>query len=852
MIKAIFNTQQWRLSAVVTATLAASLLSSGCIERATNSTQLVKQAQVEIVRDQYGVPHIYAEDNYGVFFGYGYAVAQDRLFQMDMLRRSALGTVAEVLGEQYFEFDKFIRSSYDSRSVPAQIAKLSPRDKRILQGYADGINRHLQNIRKSPDTLTPIEYIEFDFEPTDWTIVDVAMLFTGPLAHRFSDGNTELDNLQFLQALESQHGKETAWKIFSASKWLYDSQSPTTVPTATTNSPEAIVNPPRPAYLSQLSEQAAGSKLSSYMPTKDGLPIISHGDSNSAIMDTFARRGTSGTPGFASASNLWAVNGPRSKGAKGSLINGPQFGWTSPSYVYGIALHGGDFDVTGNTLLFSPNLLFAHNNHIGWGSTAGFGDQVDIFEEQLNPKNPEQYMHKGHYRPFESWQETINIKGQQARTITVRRSVHGMVETIKPEQNIAYSRARTWDGKEIDTLLAWIELATVKDINKVNAVLDRIATNINFYVIDKNGNLLYRHGGHYPRRNPLHDTRFPVPGTGELDWQGIRSGSESPSVLNPKTNYLVNWNNRPARGWASPDMWWLTWGRGDRANILIDEITAVEALTPEQSWNINQRASYADVNREYLLPYLQAALANQTLSKLESQAYAALMNWDGYWWDKNEDGKFDGAAPLIFESWLSQLLQATLKDDVGEEFFKRFSATGHPTSESTGSINLQPGTKALIRNLDELRSGTAPIYDFFNGVASAEVLQQAFATSVAQLAEQLGEDITLWHALPAAMVYHNKNYRGIPQALDDAQYQSEVIQNRGSENNLFIAKGTHIEAWDVFGPGQSAFISPQGERSPHHSDQLELFASFGKKKMPFLRKDIVNPQLETLMIGSKK
>ena len=98
------------------------------------------------------------------------------------------------------------------------------------------------------------------------------------------------------------------------------------------------------------------------------------------------------------------------------------------------------------------------------------------------------------------------------------------------------------------------------------------------------------------------------------------------------------------------------------------------------------------------------------------------------------------------------------------------------------------------------------------------------------------------------MKYHNKNYRGIPQAMDNAQYQSDVIQNRGSENNIFVAKGTHIEAWDVFGPGQSAFISPQGERSPHHSDQLELFKTFGKKKIPFLRKDIVNPQIETVFL----
>ena len=837
--------------------LTALTLLFGCAENPeTSASNNTDTNNVSIIRDAYGVPHIFAEDNYGVFFGYGHAVAQDRLFQLEMLKRTVQGRVAEVLGQEYVAFDRYIRSAYDSRSVTAQVAALPPEKKELLQGYADGINQHLDAIRQNRDSLMPKEFLVYGFEPSPWSASDIAMLFAGSIAHRYSDFNTEIDNLQLLHSLEEKHGKDTAWRIFSATKWLFDADSPTTVPAPANTAKTGIPNPDRPHYLDQLTGNKAGSAQVAYIPDLNRAPAIAPSADAPIVARQFAATGTTGTPGFGSASNLWMINGnkvaaTRGDTVKGALINGPQFGWSTPAYVYGIGLHGGDFDLVGNTLLALPALLFAHNNHIGWGSTAGFGDQVDTFREQLNPDNAEQYLHKGQYRTFERWQETIAVKDAEPVVITVRRSVHGMVQTYQPEQGIAFARARAWEGKEVDSLMAWIELAKVKDIQQVQPVLERIATNINFYIMDKQGNMRYRHGCHYPRRAAGHDTRLPVPGTGEFDWQGIRPGSDNPSVYNPTQGYLVNWNNRPARNWQSPDLWWMTWSRGDRADVLIDELESKTALTPDQAWAVNSRSSFADVNLAYLRPYLTqamaAALEAESLSYAEAQAWEALKSWDGYWWDRDQDGRFDGPGPVIFETWLSTLLETSLKDDIGDKHFARFAPTGQPTVNAVSAVNLQPGTKALLRNLDALHNGDEVAYDFFNGQPPAEIMVAAFSQAVSALIETQGPQVADWHNRPHPLEFRITNFRGIPQALEEASYSLPVIQNRGSENNLFIAKGTHIEAWDVFGPGQSGFIAPDGQRSAHHRDQLALYQSFGKKKLAFTREELKHVGKETVV-----
>ncbi|MEO0143122.1 MAG: penicillin acylase family protein, partial [candidate division WOR-3 bacterium] len=167
---------------------------------------LMGKDHVLLIRDNFGVPHIYAKDLYGLYYGYGYALATDRLFQMEMARRTVLGKVSEVLGSAYINFDKGIRSNYSPDSIQAQLEALPRKYKDIFEGYADGMNARIKEVLANPNTLLPKQFIDYGFLPTFWTPFDVVMIFVGTMCNRFGDFNTELDNLAFLEYLQGAYG----------------------------------------------------------------------------------------------------------------------------------------------------------------------------------------------------------------------------------------------------------------------------------------------------------------------------------------------------------------------------------------------------------------------------------------------------------------------------------------------------------------------------------------------------------------------------------------------------------------------------------------------------------------------
>src|SRR5574341_1612007 len=152
-----------------------------------------KQGDLTIYRDHYGVPHIYAKDAYSVVYGYGYTLASDRLFQMEMSKRTVHGTVAEILGKDYVEFDKSVRSNYSPASIKEQYEALPKAHKDIFVGYAAGMNARIDEVTTN-NQLLPREYINFGFAPSRWSPIDVIMIFVGTIANRYSDFNSEIDN----------------------------------------------------------------------------------------------------------------------------------------------------------------------------------------------------------------------------------------------------------------------------------------------------------------------------------------------------------------------------------------------------------------------------------------------------------------------------------------------------------------------------------------------------------------------------------------------------------------------------------------------------------------------------------
>jgi penicillin amidase len=780
--------------------------------------------QLKIVRDNYGVPHVYAKDTYGVFYGYGYCIATDRLFEMEMAKRTVLGTVSEVLGPDYVSFDISIRSNYTPASIRTQYEKLTNKQKQIFEGYAAGMNTKIEEVLENQETLLPKQFTYYDFLPTEWSPVDVVMIFVGTMANRFSDFNTELDNLDYLKYLVSVYGEVTAWKIFEQTKWKNDPGAPTTVPN---------IN-------GLITKKSLKSKNNLVGKIED---IVKRTQkrykTNQTIESVFSKLCLPDIGINALTSNLWSVGNSKTYGKMSILMNGPQFGWFNPSYVYEIGLHSPGFEIIGNSPFGYPAILFGHNKHISWGSTAGLGDDIDIYEEKLNPENHYQYLYMGEWLDMEKRVETIFVRGDSPVTVEVYKTIHGLVIEFDHDQLIAYSKKRTWEGYEVESLIGWIESTQAKNYRQWRSAASKNALTINWYYADKRGNIGYIHTGKYPLRQEEHDWRFPASGTGEMEWLGILPFDQNPQVYNPEQGYIANWNNKPALFWNDPDMWWLTWGSADRVDPIFDELEAKEKFTPEDIWEMNKRLSHIDVNISYFLPFLEDAVEGLEENSQEVRAVDLLTSWDRYRWDENNDGLYDSPAQTITQKWLPIMLEKTLKDDVGA-YFWRYSSAGYPTSPPGGSTNVQTGTKILYHSLLGDASTIPNFYDFFNGEEPLEIVLEALRQALDELETEYGtNDMSEWLLPVVRQRFVTTNFNGIPQAIPDEVLYLPINMNRGTENHMVVLTPTGVKGVDVCPPGQSGYVAPDGELDTHYQDQMELYRDFEYKDMLFYPEDVM-------------
>src|SRR5699024_3333371 len=212
------------------------------------------------------------------------------------------------------------------------------------------------------------------------------------------------------------------------------------------------------------------------------------------------------------------INGDKAKDANAIALNGPQYGWTNPSFVYSVGLHGGGFDVSGNTPFGFPWVFFGQNESITWGSTYGVGDQVDVYQETLNPDDPEQYLYEDEYIDFEKREEIIKVKDADDTTFNVRSNIHGLVKDIDEDSGIAYTEKRSWDGHEVESLIAGIRTTQVDNFDDFLEHASDQAMTINLYYADLEGDIGYTLSGWYPDRPESQDWRLPAIGNGDMEW----------------------------------------------------------------------------------------------------------------------------------------------------------------------------------------------------------------------------------------------------------------------------------------------------------------------------------------------
>jgi penicillin G amidase len=445
---------------------------------------------VEVLRDRWGVPHLYAGDEHDLLFAQGYVHAQDRLWQMEFNRRVSSGTLGEILGPGLLDADRYLRTIGLRRAAQRDWEVLDPETREMLSAYADGVNAFLDGHR---DRL-PLEFLLLGVEPEPWTPVD--SLSWGKLMSLNLSFNHPYEALR--ARLAAQVGAEAVDQLLAP----YPADGPVTIPPG---SPGGTVHP---------------------------------------VLSRILAR-----PPYQWASNGWAVSGDRTATGRPLLANDTHLGLGLPSVWYEVGLHGGGFDLAGFSFPGMPWIVLGHNQRIAWGITNLCGDNQDLYVEKLDdPENPTRYEHRGAWRPLTVTVETLRLKGADPVRLEVRSTHHGpLINGILPELANAEPMALRWtslDGDRLVSSLRRINLAAGwNDFHE--ALRDWAAPGVSFLYADVDGNVGYHSSGRLPLRAPGHDGAAPVPGwSGDFEWRGFIPFEEMPRALNPEQGFVVSANHK--------------------------------------------------------------------------------------------------------------------------------------------------------------------------------------------------------------------------------------------------------------------------------------------------------------------
>ena len=484
------------------------------------------EGRVEVLRDEWGVPHIYAGSARDLFFAQGYVHAQDRLWQMELQRRAGSGRLSEVLGEVTLEVDRFFRTVGLNRAAEAEFETLDAETRGVLEAYAAGVNAHLASYAHR----RPVEFKLLRFDPEPWQPVD-SLYFAKIMAWNLG---CNWDSELIRARLAARLGADRAADL----EPLFPVDNPTIV---------------------QGRGVAEGASLPPNGWRSDALR-----DALRLLEGLFQPRSMEPSPvgpvpgplqvgAKGGGSNQWVVAGSRSDSGKPLLANDTHMALQIPAIWYQIHLDGGDYHVTGVSLTGVPGVIVGHNERCAWGMTTAWQDAQDLYVERLNPANPHQYEFQGAWLDAEVTSEEIRVKGRSAPVIQeVVITCHGPI--ISDVIGEPTPLALRWVALEPSNLLrSALVYNRARNWHEFRAALADWSTPAhNFVYADVDGNIGFLQAGWMPVRASARGKGndrgsgglAPIPGwTGENEWQFYLPLDELPQAYNPEGGWLATANN---------------------------------------------------------------------------------------------------------------------------------------------------------------------------------------------------------------------------------------------------------------------------------------------------------------------
>jgi penicillin amidase len=711
------------------------------------------QRPVKVWRDEWGVAHIYAETQDDLFFAQGFVSAQDRLWQMDLWRRVGEGKLAEVLGPTALERDRFARLVRYRGDMKAEYESYAPDARQIIEAFVRGVNAQ---IALSKDRL-PIEFQLTGSKPEPWTPEVCLTRIAGYVMTR--NASTEVLRAQLVR----EFGKEFV------DEWVE-------------TEPERKIEMP------------------------GGLDLAGI---DSRILAAANAAGGPVTFNPSDGSNNWVIDGTMSATGKPILANDPHRTIALPSLRYLVHLVGPGWNVIGAGEPALPGVAAGHNERVGFGFTIVGIDQQDLYVEEINPANPNEYRYRGKWEPMRVEREPIKVKGEaQPREVELKFTTHGPVIYEDKERHRAY--ALRWVGSEPGTAgyLASLTLNRVQNWKEFLKAMERWKVpSENLVYADVDGNIGWVAAGMAPIRKGWSGL-LPVPGAeGKYEWQGFLPVSELPQSFNPSKHFIATANHnilppgyKQELGyeWADPIRFWrisevLSSAKGKFTVADFEKLQHDEASLPARD--------------------LTAMLRETKGVKPELRPFVELLTS----WDCNL-GK-DSSAAALFEIWLTKLTPAVFKRHIPESAWRAVAGRVSP-----------------LKTIDALKNSSPRWFGGEDARGGRDaVLLTSLEDAVKETRERLGDDPSKWrwgklHVAPFTHALSTDAERLALFNLPSVERSGDgnTVNSTGGPNFRQTHGASFREILDVGDWDRSMATNVPGQSgqsgSKHYGDLLPLWA----------------------------
>ncbi len=523
---------------VLVVALSASVSGQTARDKATLAIAGLSQP-VEILRDRWGVNHIYAKTESDLFFAQGYSAAKDRLFQFELWRRQATGTVAEILGRRELKRDIGARLHLFRGDLEADLNHYHPRGKAIIEAYVAGVNARIAETERDP-SLLPLEFQMLDIKPGRWTpavVISRHQALTSNLT-------SEARHMRAIKAVGAQKVRELLYfqggePVFALDPSIDASTFPDNVLELYTAFRESVAFRPEDivaayraragANLQNPPTLAEDSARASARPRRSDLPVAEAGPRDLDHHDI--------------GSNNWVVSGSLTQSTFPILANDPHRVIAAPSLRYWVHLVAPGWNVIGGGEPVLPGVSIGHNEHGAWGLTIFGNDNEDLYVYETNPANANEYRYQGGWEAMRVVRETIPVKGAKPETVELKFTRHGPVIFEDTPRRRAYAVRAAWmepggapylASLRMNQATSWETFLEACNFNRMPAE--------NMIWADRKGTIGWQAAGIQPLRRTWSGL-LPVPGDGRYEWDGYLPITALPREENPARGFIATANN---------------------------------------------------------------------------------------------------------------------------------------------------------------------------------------------------------------------------------------------------------------------------------------------------------------------